>query len=654
MKRKLIYALLGWLTMAGLASALAQGTAFLYQGRLNDGGSPAAGVYDLRFGLYDAVTNGNVISSPQTNLAVVVNSGLFLQVLDFGQVFTGSNYWLSIGVRTNGSTNAFAALWPRQALLPVPYAEFAGSANNLLGRITTAQISGTLTATQLAGTYSGQIAFTNANNLFSGTFTGNGGALTNLNAGSVATGTLPDARLSANVPLLNGNQTFSGANSFTGPGNYSGANSFTNWNNSFTGSFFGNGLVGWVSVAGNSVQAARDTGYMLTSSFLTTLTLPATASLQPGDIIRISGAGSGGWRIAQNAGQSIYGNFLAVSNYSSWFQASAASAGWQCIASSADGNKMSAAASGALGTYYSIDAGKTWNNSSGTAFSPISMASSADGTKLAGVIYGGTVVTSTNSGNTWQTIPSTTAFWQSIASSADGTKLVATIYNSQYIYTSVNSGANWSAQSTTTPRYWNAVASSADGTKLAAVVTNNGYIYTSINSGATWSQSGSPPLNWDAIASSADGTKLAATAFGGGIYISLDAGASWTQATNAPAANWSAIASSADGGRLVAAVNGGGIYFSANFGATWIKQPLADQNWKDVTCSADGTKMAAVYNPAGNAGGIYFWQTSAQSAATTVGPNGSLCGGQGSAVELQYIGNGMFMPISLAGALWAN
>ena len=161
-------------------------------------------------------------------------------------------------------------------------------------------------------------------------------------------------------------------------------------------------------------------------------------------------------------------------------------------------------------------------------------------------------------------------------------------------------------------------------------------------------------MNWDAIASSADGTKLAATAFGGGIYISLDAGASWTQATNAPAANWSAIASSADGGRLVAAVNGGGIYFSANFGATWIKQPLADQNWKDVTCSADGTKMAAVYNPAGNAGGIYFWQTSAQSAATTVGPNGSLCGGQGSAVELQYIGNGMFMPISLAGALWAN
>ena len=652
MKRKLIYALLGWLTMAGLASALAQGTAFLYQGRLNDGGSPAAGVYDLRFGLYDAVTTGNVISSPQTNLAVVVNSGLFLQVLDFGQVFTGSNYWLSIGVRTNGSTNAFAALWPRQALLPVPYAEFAGSANNLLGRITTAQISGTLTATQLAGTYSGQIAFTNANNLFSGIFTGNGGALTNLNAGSVATGTLPDARLSANVPLLNGNQTFSGANSFTGPGNYSGANSFTNWNNSFTGSFFGNGLVGWVSVAGNSVQAARDTGYMLTSSSLTTLTLPATASLQPGDIIRISGAGSGGWRIAQNAGQSIYGNFLAVSNYSSWFQANAASAGWQCIVCSADGNKMSAAASAnAPGTYYSADAGKTWNNSSGTAYTPISMASSADGTKLAGAIYGGAIIVSINSGATWSLSGAGNYNWSSIASSADGTKLVGAVYNGQ-IYSSVNSGATWAVLGNSPSLAWYSVASSSDGAKLAAVV-NNGPIYVSANSGGNWTAQATTAY-WTAITSSSDGSKLAATANAGKIWTSTDSGATWIQQTNAPTAAWSAIASSADGGQLVAAVNGGGIYFSANFGATWIKQPLADQNWKDVTCSADGTKMAAVYNPAGNAGGIYFWQTSAQSAATTVGPNGSLCGGQGSAVELQYIGNGMFMPISLAGALWAN
>jgi hypothetical protein len=35
-----------------------QGTAFTYQGRLQDGGSPAGGAYDLRFVLYDAAAGG--------------------------------------------------------------------------------------------------------------------------------------------------------------------------------------------------------------------------------------------------------------------------------------------------------------------------------------------------------------------------------------------------------------------------------------------------------------------------------------------------------------------------------------------------------------------------------------------------------------------
>ena len=45
-----------WLALATLASfnlppptALAQTSAFTYQGRLNDGSSPASGTYDLRF-----------------------------------------------------------------------------------------------------------------------------------------------------------------------------------------------------------------------------------------------------------------------------------------------------------------------------------------------------------------------------------------------------------------------------------------------------------------------------------------------------------------------------------------------------------------------------------------------------------------------------
>ncbi|MBA3679329.1 hypothetical protein H0W80_04040, partial [Candidatus Saccharibacteria bacterium] len=45
----------------------------------------------------------------------------------------------------------------------------------------------------------------------------NGGNLTSLNASNITSGTLLDARLSANVPRLDGNQTFSGNNTFSQP-----------------------------------------------------------------------------------------------------------------------------------------------------------------------------------------------------------------------------------------------------------------------------------------------------------------------------------------------------------------------------------------------------------------------------------------------------
>ncbi|MEI6198250.1 MAG: hypothetical protein WCS42_28365, partial [Verrucomicrobiota bacterium] len=52
-------------------------------------------------------------------------------------------------------------------------------------------------------------------------------------------------------------------------------------------------------------------------------------------------------------------------------------------------------------------------------------------------------------------------------------------------------------------------------------------------------------------------------------------------------------------------------------------------------------------------GGIYFSQAALQT-STTAGTNGVLSGVQGSAVELQYIGNNQFMPVSSAGLIWAN
>jgi len=107
--------------------AFAQGTAFTYQGRLNDGTSPANGSYDLRFALYDAASSGAQQGNALTNVATGVSNGLFTVVLDFGNQFPGLNRWLEIGVRTNGG-GAFTTLTPRQQITPTPYATYSANA----------------------------------------------------------------------------------------------------------------------------------------------------------------------------------------------------------------------------------------------------------------------------------------------------------------------------------------------------------------------------------------------------------------------------------------------------------------------------------------------------------------------------------------------
>lgn len=119
----------------GLASAQGpraqepMGTAFTYQGRLNAGGSPAEGLYDFEFRLYDAATGGTQVALPQTRHDVAVSRGLFAVTLDFGNVFTGQAMWLEVAVKGPGDAD-FTTLSPRQALLPTPYALYSGLAGH--------------------------------------------------------------------------------------------------------------------------------------------------------------------------------------------------------------------------------------------------------------------------------------------------------------------------------------------------------------------------------------------------------------------------------------------------------------------------------------------------------------------------------------------
>lgn len=169
MKSKILLLLLISLGFVATKTAFAQGTAFTYQGRLDSGGASANGSYDLRFIVYDNSVGGNQQGPILTNSATAVSNGLFTVTLDFGNQFPGANRFLEIAVRTNGSSG-FTTLSPRQPLTPAPYAITAGGV-----------VSGGLSA----GTYGNAVTFNNSADIFSGSFTGNGANVTNVNAATL-------------------------------------------------------------------------------------------------------------------------------------------------------------------------------------------------------------------------------------------------------------------------------------------------------------------------------------------------------------------------------------------------------------------------------------------------------------------------------------
>jgi N-acetylneuraminic acid mutarotase len=153
--KKILLAIIVAAFCAARTFAAPLGTGFTYQGRLNDGGAPANGGYDLLFMLYndndpaDSLYFGeHIILS-----AVPVTNGHFTVQLnsngEFGPLaFTGEARWLQIGVRSNPSAN-WTFLAPRQPLTPTPYALMARNVPN--GAITSDKIAnGAVGAQQVA------------------------------------------------------------------------------------------------------------------------------------------------------------------------------------------------------------------------------------------------------------------------------------------------------------------------------------------------------------------------------------------------------------------------------------------------------------------------------------------------------------------------
>jgi hypothetical protein len=97
-------------------------------------------------------------------------------------------------------------------------------------------------------------------------------------------------------------------------------------------------------------------------------------------------------------------------------------------------------------------------------------------------------------------------------------------------------------------------------------------------------------------------------------------------------------------------VNGGKIYTSTDSGVTWTPRD-SSRNWWAVASSADGSKLVAVVD-----GGQIYTSAPAYgspTSTTTVGTGGYLTGGQGTALELQYVGSGQWLPLSHEGTIFA-
>lgn len=108
------------------AQAMALGTAFTYQGSLDDAGQPANGSYDLQFALQTQA--GVTISTPLTYEDVQVVDGIFTVFLDFGTAITDADFQLQIGVRPGASAGSFTTLSPPTRIAPAPQAQIAAVA----------------------------------------------------------------------------------------------------------------------------------------------------------------------------------------------------------------------------------------------------------------------------------------------------------------------------------------------------------------------------------------------------------------------------------------------------------------------------------------------------------------------------------------------
>jgi photosystem II stability/assembly factor-like uncharacterized protein len=629
------------LVLVNVGSLFGQSSAFTYQGKLNDGGSPANGQYDLVFRIFDTDTNPTPLAPEQIVDNVPVTAGIFNVELsfDFGPFTTIAAQWIEVGVRPGASTGSFTRLTPRQHITSSPYsmqsafsafatiADTATNADNAANAANADAVGGTPAALIIK---EGDLRLTDARPP-----TADSPSYVNINPAAPQPGgfdVVGNARIGSTIDVFGVATLRSNVNVFgTINGNGSG---IVNVDAAKLGTFPAADYTRfkWNVVVGNQ-QAVSNNGYVFDTNAAVEVTLPSAPNV--GDIVRVALTGGGTFLVKPNAGQTIS---RPEDLTASWVDVGPIRS-WQSISMSADAAKLFAVQDGGS-IWQSIDSGQTWTPVGPSPVQWSQIVSTDGGTK----VYATEIrpfpapmnlYTSTDSGATWSTPVPLPAGAGRLASSSDGTNL-AFVGVSDRIYTSTNSGASWTPHESV--RQWSDVASSANGLKLVAAHFQ-GQLYTSTDGGVNWTPR-ETNRNWGTLASSADGSVLVATvASTGQVFVSTDSGVIWTERPNFPGSSIGDVAMSADGRKIATVSNSARIHMSSDFGVTWGGPPTIG-GWTSIASSADGNTLAAT---AAGMGGrqIYLRRSNIFTGGVR---------GYGS-IELIHMGGGKFLIVNSVGAL---
>ncbi len=122
------------LTQLSLSAAPSAARPMTYQGRLDDAGSPANGMFDFVFRVYDDLNPGapDTLFDSETVLFVEVIDGRFTTEIPFSPITFDDNgpRYLEIAVRPH-NVGPFTTLLPRQQVTAAPYAYHADIASDL-------------------------------------------------------------------------------------------------------------------------------------------------------------------------------------------------------------------------------------------------------------------------------------------------------------------------------------------------------------------------------------------------------------------------------------------------------------------------------------------------------------------------------------------